>query len=317
MELEKKKTKNSNNQIENAKRKKETVNAHEKRKSLKKSKLTDEKQNCASESETEKRREEPMKKTVVKVKEEKETLEMTLINAAKKEASDAKRKSNRLFKKCVAEIKKMTEEHLPRKPRSTGGKVKVCITVPSNKKGGDTITFSNPHLPSQKLKVQIPENSKPGETFKVSVPMPKVSKPGNLQNKFTKGVINALDDYSKASDYWCQAEAKRRSLQPKKKGGMIEHFKAGVERLKKYDDMLEEFPINLAVPIDATALRKLVRRNRQNTNKRMKTLAATTEITETAKKDTHRKSMKLTVPGKGLKFISFKFDDADFERKEM
>merc|ERR1711935_942457 len=100
------------------------------------------------------------------------------------EATELKKKSNKLYKKCVVQIKKMKEEHLPRKPKS-GGKVKVSITVPANKKGGDSITFSNPHFPSQKLKVKIPENSKSGKSFKVSVPMPKVSKsPSNSQNKF-------------------------------------------------------------------------------------------------------------------------------------
>lgn len=259
------------------------------------------------------------KADVVKDKEKdaKKTLKMTLIDAAKKEAAELKKKSNKLYKKCLVQIKKMKEEHLPRKPRS-GGKVKVSIRVPSNKKGGDTITFSNPHFPSQKLKVQIPENSKPGKSFKVSVPMPKVSKSSsNSPNKFTKSVTNALDEYSKAYDDWCQAEAKHRSLQPQKRGGKIEQFKAGVERLKKYDEMLEEFPKNLVNPIDAIFIRKLVRRTRQNANKRMKALAATGDVSESAKKSKASKMMTLVVPGKGLTFPSVLFNDVDFERQLM
>eukprot|EP00555_Chaetoceros_dichaeta_P004721 CAMPEP_0198254164 /NCGR_PEP_ID=MMETSP1447-20131203/4529_1 /TAXON_ID=420782 /ORGANISM="Chaetoceros dichaeta, Strain CCMP1751" /LENGTH=624 /DNA_ID=CAMNT_0043940127 /DNA_START=25 /DNA_END=1899 /DNA_ORIENTATION=+ len=257
------------------------------------------------------------KKADAKEKEPKKTLKMTLIDVAKKEATELKKKSNKLYKKCVVQIKKMKEEHLPRKPKS-GGKVKVSITVPANKKGGDSITFSNPHFPSQKLKVKIPENSKPGKSFKVSVPMPKVSKsPSNSQNKFTKSVTNALDEYSKAYDDWCQAEAKHRTLQPKRRGGKIEQFKAGVERLKKYDEMLEEFPNNLVNPIDAIFIRKLVRRTRQNEKKRMKAIASTGDVSESPKKNKVNKVITLAVPGKGVTFPSVPFNDIDFERIDI
>ena len=70
-----------------------------------------------------------------------------------------------------------------------------------------TIHSSNPHDPSQKLQVLIPENCEAGETFKVSVPMPTVTKSSsNKENKFTKECINALDEYSQVFDDWCQAE---------------------------------------------------------------------------------------------------------------
>jgi len=273
-----------------------------------------------------------------KEKEEKETLEMTLIDVAKKEAAGLKTISNRLYKKCVSLIKGMTDEHLPRKPKSVG-KTKVSITVPAHKKGGDKITFSNPHFPSQKLKVQIPDTCKPGKSFKVSVPMPKISKaPGNAQNKFAKDVTETLDEYSKAYDEWCLAEAKHRALKPKKEGGKIKHFKAGVERLKKYDEMLDEFPKNLLVPIDAVFIRKLVRRNRQNANKRMKALAVaatmeaatatavmekasaeklSTDLPPAKKQRVESATMSLAVPGKGSVFPSVPFKEADFERTEV
>lgn len=273
-----------------------------------------------------------------KEKEEKETLEMTLIDVAKKEAAGLKTISNRLYKKCVSLIKDMTDEHLPRKPKSVG-KTKVSITVPAHKKGGDKITFSNPHFPSQKLKVQIPDTCKPGKSFKVSVPMPKISKaPGNAQNKFAKDVTETLDEYSKAYDEWCLAEAKHRALKPKKEGGKIKHFKAGVERLKKYDEMLDEFPKNLLVPIDAVFIRKLVRRNRQNANKRMKALAVaatmeaatatalmekasaeklSTDLPPAKKQRVESATMSLAVPGKGSVFPPVSFKEADFERTEV
>lgn len=55
----------------------------------------------------------------------------------------------------------------------------------------------------------IPQNYEAGETFKVSVPMPTVSKGStNSENKFTKECINALDEYSLVYDEWCQAEGK-------------------------------------------------------------------------------------------------------------
>ena len=68
---------------------------------------------------------------------------------------------------------------------------------------------SNPHDPSQKLQVLIPENCAAGETFKVSVPMPTVTESSsNTENRFSKECINALDEYSQVYDDWCQAEGK-------------------------------------------------------------------------------------------------------------
>ncbi len=46
--------------------------------------------------------------------------------------------------------------------------------------------------------------------------------------------------------------AKHRDLLPTKKKGP--EFKIGTERLKKYDQMLEEFPKNLEIPVDAPFL---------------------------------------------------------------
>jgi DNA mismatch repair ATPase MutL len=43
-----------------------------------------------------------------------------VIEAAKKEASNLKRRVERLYKKCVEEIEKLTKEHLPRKVKGGG-----------------------------------------------------------------------------------------------------------------------------------------------------------------------------------------------------
>jgi hypothetical protein len=49
---------------------------------------------------------------------------------------------------------------------------------------------------------------------------------------------------------------------------MRKQFKPVTEKLKKFDDMLEEFPKNLATPIDVSYLRKIVRMERSNKQKR-------------------------------------------------
>lgn len=53
-------------------------------------------------------------------------------------AKQAKARSDSLFKKAVAMVKKLTDEDLPR--RKT--KLKVALTCPANKKPGDDITFT-------------------------------------------------------------------------------------------------------------------------------------------------------------------------------
>jgi len=59
---------------------------------------------------------------------------------AKKEAGNLKRKADRIYKKCVEEIEKMTEDNLPRKPKR--GTSKCQVTVPEGKSSGDGITIS-------------------------------------------------------------------------------------------------------------------------------------------------------------------------------
>lgn len=179
-----------------------------------------------------------------------------------------RRKMKKFYKQVHSDIRNLTDEHLPRKPKKNK-KVKVSIVVPASKKSGDMITFSNPHVPGQKLKVKIPNSASPGGKFVVSVPMPEVSRSSNTtQNNIPREIRDRLDEYSQVYDDWCAAEALYRDELPKKKGK--KQFKAAVERLKKFDSLLKEFPTDLAHPVDASYLRKIVRRARQNSSKRRK-----------------------------------------------
>lgn len=255
------------------------------------------------------------KSSVVPKKDSKEIYEMKIrIDLAKKDCTNLKRRVTRLYKKCIDEIKKLKDDHLPRKAKK-GVKSKVSIIVPEGKKTGDKISFNNPHDPSQKLQVLIPDKYEAGETFKVSVPMPTVTKTSsNAENKFSKESINALDEYSLVYDEWCISEAKYRDLLPPKK--KVTEFKVGTERLKKYDAMLEEFPKNLETPIDAPFLRKVVRRKRQNENKRMKLLEESGKKVEIIKIEKKKKReppvLRLTLPKKGEMFPEKVFNSKDF-----
>lgn len=74
----------------------------------------------------------------------------------------------RAYAILVTMIKGLSDEELPR--RKT--KDRVALTCPADKKPGDSILFENPHVSGQRLKVKIPKTTKPGATFKVTVPVP-------------------------------------------------------------------------------------------------------------------------------------------------
>ncbi len=63
------------------------------------------------------------------------------VDASRKEVTSLKRKSTRLYNKCVEEIQKMTPDNLPRKARA-GGTAKCQVKVPQGKSGGDNISFA-------------------------------------------------------------------------------------------------------------------------------------------------------------------------------
>ena len=111
---------------------------------------------------------------------------------------------------------------------------------------------------------------------------------------------------------------------PKKKSKPL--FRAAVERLKKFDELLKEFPKDLAHPIDASYLRKVVRRARQNSSKRRKVAMEkkptipTDEPKKKKRKKSHHDSnapdskITLNVPVRGQIFPPISFNKADFAR---
>jgi hypothetical protein len=116
-------------------------------------------------------------------------------------------------------------------------------------------------------------------------------------------------------DLFCSFNtAKYRSLAPKKKN--LEPYKVGVERLKKYDKMITTFPKNLEIPIEPTFLRLLVRRRRQNQNKRVKKEgleAASIASVATPVKKKKPSVLKLLVPQASDKFPTITYNEADFK----
>jgi hypothetical protein len=162
-------------------------------------------------------------------------------------------------------IKELTKEHLPRRPPL---KSKVTITCPPTKKEGDEVTFANPHIPGQRLKVQVPKGTFAGETFKVTVPVPKPAPgdedEGTDHNKFPRDLQDELDMYAREYDDFCKHEGEFRHAKN-------EEYPIHLEKRKKYDQLVKEFPKNLMTKIDQEYMKKLVRRARQNKSKRCKT----------------------------------------------
>ena len=69
-----------------------------------------------------------------------ETKEDPKIQKMKQKSIQSYKTMRKHYKKVLNDIKNLTEEHLPRKPKKNK-KVKVSIVVPQNKKAGDMITF--------------------------------------------------------------------------------------------------------------------------------------------------------------------------------
>ena len=240
------------------------------------------------------------------------TNENESIEKYKKESSALKRKVSKCYNKCVELIKNQTEQNLPRKlvPKSA----KVQVKVPGNKVSGDTISFSNPHIPGQRLEAKVPDGKSAGEVFIVSVPMPAVLKSDTSENKLSKELVAALDAYSSVYDNWVQAEAVFKQMTSKKG----DNYKPGVERLKKYDEMIKVFPKDLETPIDAAYLRLLVRRKRQNQNKKVKGPGSQSPSKTPTKKPAviaSKKLIEITIPSKGQKFPSIVYKLSDFDHE--
>ena len=177
--------------------------------------------------------------------------------------------------------------------------------------------------------MSIPKNAKEGGKFHVSVPK-LIESPEGQENTFPKALQLALGEYHQAYDDWCETEAKYRAECPDDMSKK-DSFKPGVERLKKYDKMLKRFPQDLVTPIDVAFIRKIVRRVRQNAQKRRKSKGDGESIPgspaptvkdndadaakeELVKVDANAPSqtIEVRVPGKGTKFPSAPFNEDDF-----
>lgn len=82
--------------------------------------------------------------------------------------------------------------------------------------------------------------------------------------------------------------------------------------------MLEEFPKNLEIPVDASFLRKVVRRKRQNENKKLRLMEESgKKVVESPVKKAEKKKrepvmLTLNLPLLGQKFPETVFNVADF-----
>uniref|UniRef100_A0A7S2UN61 Uncharacterized protein n=1 Tax=Attheya septentrionalis TaxID=420275 RepID=A0A7S2UN61_9STRA len=249
--------------------------------------------------------------------------EQAELKSAKTASEKQMKEVKHFYNKCVSAIQQMTEEHLPRKIK---GKIKVALTVPDNKKAGDTVKFNNPHVPDQMLRVLIPKGCVPGATFNVSVPRPDTRTNKTTVNKFSREAQELLTEYSEAYDVWCQVEETYKNLLPYK-GAKKKKFKQTAQRLKKFDEMVNVFPNKeLATPVDVVFLRLVVRRSRSNAKKK---LQRTQQILETCSSPTTTKKtgntpladpeepphdIELHVPGKGTHFPTISFNSSDFSR---
>jgi hypothetical protein len=222
----------------------------------------------------------------------------------KKRAMLLKSKSDKIYDDTRKAIKKMNEKELPRKKKNE----KVSIVVPDGKSPGDDITFANPHVPGQKLRVKVPKNTAPGSKFVVSVPVPVKANPDVDNNKWPRLAQDLLDEFSHAYDDWCHAEAAWRDMDPS--SGV--KFQLHHERMNKFDKLLPLFPKDLITPVDPGYLRKVVRRARQNKHKRSKTAhhipddGQPSSVTEKDKDEEEsipeKKDYELALPGKGTEF---------------
>lgn len=172
-----------------------------------------------------------------------------------------KDRADTLYQQLVDMIQNATTDELPR--RKT--KERVALTCPPEKKPGDSILFSNPHVPGQRLKVKIPDNTPPGGSFKVTVPVQPPADDDTDYNKLSRAFYDTLDDYARAYDDWCDAEGLVR------KAAGDDSYTAHFEKRKKFDSFLKVFPQDLKTPVDMDYVKKLLRRARQNKSKRGQT----------------------------------------------
>merc|ERR1712194_29845 len=172
-----------------------------------------------------------------------------------------KTEKDKLHTQAIKQTKELTSEHIPRLATES---IRHQVKIPVGKKPGDEISFDNPHIPNQRLKVNIPLSAKGATKFVAIVPKPGTPSTRD-ENKFPKEYRDLLDDYTRSYDGWVDAEIRYRTDM-----NCVGSFKPGNGKMKKFDAILKLFPNNslLRTPIDGPYLRKVVRKVRQNSSKR-------------------------------------------------
>lgn len=87
-------------------------------------------------------------------------------------------------------------------------------------------------------------------------------------------------------------------------------FKPTKEKQKKFDEMINEFPKNLATPIDVNYLRKIARQERSNAlrkEKRKQGIAAAVAV------EVKQEDSTIFIPQKGTEFATIVFNKQDFQ----
>ncbi|GAX15794.1 hypothetical protein FisN_3Lh238 [Fistulifera solaris] len=217
-----------------------------------------------------------------------------------KKSKECKKIYENLYQKLVEMIKKASPQELPK--RKT--KDKVSIKCPEDKKPGDTVIFANPHVRGQKLKVKIPDNCKPGGSFKVTVPIPIDEDDETDYNKLSRDFYYVLEHYSRAFDEWCEAEGDYR------KAIDDTDFTAHFEKRKKFDKLVNEFPKDLKTPVDKSYLQKILRRARQSKSRKE---AGHDKSDLSVASESFVPTTKAFVPVASKKFTQVEFNMDDFK----
>jgi len=257
------------------------------------------------------------KTTPVRSKKHKSPKLLPKPEALKEKVARLKKLTNRKYNLCVKMINDLTSEELPTKQKNKN-LVKVSVNIPPDSSVGDEITFENPKVPGQKLKVRIPKKADfKKRCFIVSVPAPKVNddeKQEKKENNLPRELKEALFDYSNAYDNWTDAEYEYQETLPEDK--TKEKFRPNVHKLKKFDEMIKEFPQKILTPIDVSYLRLIVRRVRNNKAKiQARKEGSYFEARRGGKKEVpdevNKTALMIRIPQKGTQFslISFNYDD--------
>ena len=257
------------------------------------------------------------------------------------EAAKLKAASDKLHRACIREVKKCTEDDLPKK-QPPQKMARASIPVPPDKGPGDPVMFVNPHIPTQKMRVSVPDKwdrDKSGGSITVSVPTVIIRKE-KKDNKLPESLRDVLTDYSQAYDDYLNTEASYRDACPElmyKTGS----FKPNTERQTMFDKIIKAFPKDLETPIDLGYLRKIVRNYKKSAKYKRKLeklekekakaggsprkMASPAKSPEAKRRKLEAKlaemdgkapppMLEVCVPGKGGEFPTIEFDEADFER---